>query len=150
MRESLSALLPRSHPLAGRESLRLAELDGETFLLYAGVGFWRGVCERLIPRAHYATQDDYLVFSQLARTWLLFFAAVISASVLFAPACESMQAALASLGGAAFSTEGFQADRARLIALNVYLVVLSAAMIAISACKPWGRIKYAAKKAAAR
>lgn len=68
MRESLSALLTRSHPLAARESLRLAELDGETFLLYAGVGFWRGVCERLMPRSHYVTQDDYLVFSQLART----------------------------------------------------------------------------------
>lgn len=68
MREDLCAFLPRSHPLAGRSSLSLAELDGETFLLYAGVGFWRGICERLMPRAHYVTQDDYLVFSQLART----------------------------------------------------------------------------------
>ncbi len=68
MRESLSVLLPRTHPLAGRESLSLAELDGETFLLHAGVGFWRGLCERLMPRSHYVTQDDYLVFRQLART----------------------------------------------------------------------------------
>lgn len=68
MRESLSALLPRSHPLAARGSLALSELDGETFLLYAGIGFWRGLCERLMPRSHYVTQDDYLVFSQLART----------------------------------------------------------------------------------
>lgn len=68
MREDLYASLPRAHPLAGRPSLTLAELDGETFLLYAGIGFWRGICERLMPRAHYVTQDDYLVFSQLART----------------------------------------------------------------------------------
>ena len=68
MREDLCAFLPRTHPLAGRPSLTLAELDGETFLLYAGIGFWRGICERLMPRAHYVTQDDYLVFSQLART----------------------------------------------------------------------------------
>lgn len=82
--------------------------------------------------------------------WLLFFAAVIPASVLFVPACESMQMTLASLGGAAFSAEGFQADRALLVALNVYLVALSAIMIAISACKPWGKTKHAAKKAAVR
>lgn len=80
--------------------------------------------------------------------WVLFFVAVIPASVLFVPACESMQAALATLGGAAFSTEGFQADHARLIALNVYLVALSAIMITISACKPWGKTKRAEKKAA--
>lgn len=82
--------------------------------------------------------------------WLLFFAAVVPASVLFVPACESMQTALASLGGAAFLSEGFQADRTLLIAPNVYLVALSAIMIAISACKPWGKTKRVAKKPAAR
>lgn len=68
MREDLCAFLPKGHPLAGRASLSLAELDGETFLLYAGIGFWRDICEHLMPRAHYVTQSDYLVFGQLART----------------------------------------------------------------------------------
>lgn len=68
MREDLFAALPSSHPLALRNELALADLDGETFLIYEGIGFWRELCERLMPHAHYVVQNDYVVFSQLART----------------------------------------------------------------------------------
>ncbi len=68
MHEDLFVMLPEEHELAGHASLSLADLDGETFLLYAGVGFWRGICERLMPHSHYVVQTDHLVFSQLAQT----------------------------------------------------------------------------------
>ncbi len=68
MREDLFAALPEGHPLAGRDELALVDLDGETFLIFAGIGFWREICERHMPRAHYVVQHDYVVFGQLAQT----------------------------------------------------------------------------------
>lgn len=68
MTEQLRAVLPSDHALAERESIKLSELDGETFLMYHGVGFWRELLEDHVPNAHYVLQDDYLVFSQLAQT----------------------------------------------------------------------------------
>ena len=68
MREDLFATLPEGHPLAARDELALADLDGETFLIYSGIGFWREICERHMPRAHYVVQHDYVVFGQLAQT----------------------------------------------------------------------------------
>ena len=67
MSEDLFVALPEDHPLSGSAELSLADLDGETFLLYAGIGFWREVCERHMPRAHYVVQNDYVVFSQLSQ-----------------------------------------------------------------------------------
>lgn len=68
MREDLFAALPEGHPLAARDELALADLDGETFLLFEGIGFWREVCARHMPCAHYVVQHDYVVFGQLAQT----------------------------------------------------------------------------------
>ena len=68
MQENLRAALPVGHPLAERESIELSELDGETFLMYHGVGFWRELLDEHVPNAHYVLQDDYLVFSQLSQT----------------------------------------------------------------------------------
>lgn len=68
MEEHLYAALPPDHPLANHEKIALADLDGETFLLYQRVGFWREICERHMPHAHYVVQDDYLIFSQLSQT----------------------------------------------------------------------------------
>lgn len=69
MIEDLFASLPPEHPLAARDAIALSELDGETFLVYAGIaGFWRNLCDKHLPHAHFIVQDDYVVFSQLART----------------------------------------------------------------------------------
>ncbi len=68
MRERLSVTLPPNHPLASRESVRLADLAGNSFLILTGIGFWRDLVERAIPRATFIDQDDRMVFAQLART----------------------------------------------------------------------------------
>ena len=68
MTESLSVCLPPDHRLAGREVVSASELDGETFLLLAGIGFWRGVCERVLPRSRFLVQEDRVVLDQLLRT----------------------------------------------------------------------------------
>lgn len=68
MEERLFVALPQEHALAQEEQLALNDLDGETFLIYQRVGFWREICERHMPHAHYVVQDDYLIFSQLSQT----------------------------------------------------------------------------------
>ncbi|MCL3777637.1 MULTISPECIES: LysR family transcriptional regulator [unclassified Actinomyces] len=68
MVENLSVCLPSGHPLAGRAGLSARELDGETFLLLEGIGFWRDVCDELFPSSQLVVQQDRSVFEQLAAT----------------------------------------------------------------------------------
>lgn len=68
MRENLAVTLPPNHPLAARRLVRWADLDGETFLLFSDIGFWRGVVERDLPHATFIEQSDRVVFAQLARS----------------------------------------------------------------------------------
>ena len=44
-----------------------AELDGETFLLLKGNGFWRELWDRHFPRSQFLVQEDHAVFEQPAR-----------------------------------------------------------------------------------
>lgn len=68
MSERLFATFPVGHEMAARESVSFADLDGMTFLIYAGAGYWKDVCARRMPDSHYVVQDDYVLFSDLART----------------------------------------------------------------------------------
>lgn len=68
MRESLYLSAPADHPLARRESVSFSELDGETFLLGEGIGFWRDVHRRMTPHARLIVQEDWEVWRQLMRT----------------------------------------------------------------------------------
>lgn len=68
MHENLAVTLPPNHPLAARASASLAQLDGSTFLILTGIGFWRELVERALPHATFIEQDDRMVFTQLART----------------------------------------------------------------------------------
>ena len=51
--EKLSVMLPKNHPLAGRKSIALKELAGETFAVYNEVGFWEKVKREKIPTAKF-------------------------------------------------------------------------------------------------
>ena len=68
MHEDLYANVPRGHVLYGRESLTFAELDGLTFLVYGGIGFWHEVHERMMPFAQFVVQPDRTIFLQQVRT----------------------------------------------------------------------------------
>ncbi|MFC2624631.1 MAG: LysR family transcriptional regulator [Propionibacterium acidifaciens] len=68
MVENLAVALPADHALAGRSAVSAAELDGETFLLLADIGFWRERCDRHLPHAQFVVQEDRGVFEQLTRT----------------------------------------------------------------------------------
>ena len=68
MVENLSVVLPVGHPLATRRSVGTAELDGETFLLFEGIGFWRELCDEHFPNSEFVVQEDRSVFEQLTRS----------------------------------------------------------------------------------
>lgn len=51
--EKLSVMLLKNHPLAGRKSIALKELAGETFAVYNEVGFWEKVKREKIPNAKF-------------------------------------------------------------------------------------------------
>jgi DNA-binding transcriptional LysR family regulator len=68
MRENLYLSAPKDHPLAQRENVSFEELDGETFLLFGGIGFWGDMHRRMTPHAHMVVQEDREVWRQLMRT----------------------------------------------------------------------------------
>lgn len=68
MHEDLYANVPTNHALHERESVSFAELDGEAFLVYGGIGFWHDVHTRMMPRAQFVTQPDRTIFLQQMRT----------------------------------------------------------------------------------
>lgn len=68
MTEDLFAFVPHTHPLASREAVRFADLDGENFLVLSQIGFWMEMTRRNLPNARIVEQDDRFVFEQLART----------------------------------------------------------------------------------
>ena len=68
MHEDLYANVPAGHVLYERESLTFAELDGLTFLVYGGIGFWHDIHTRMLPFAQFVTQPDRTIFLQQVRT----------------------------------------------------------------------------------
>ena len=68
MSEDLYANVPAGHVLYERDSLTFAELDGMTFLVYGGIGFWHNVHERMLPFAQFVVQPDRTIFLQQVKT----------------------------------------------------------------------------------
>ncbi|AWE42236.1 LysR family transcriptional regulator [Actinobaculum sp. 313] len=68
MSEQLSVLVPESHRLAAQKTLTRDDLDGETFLLYAGVGCWLERVQMALPHSTLILQEDFSVFQQLVPT----------------------------------------------------------------------------------
>lgn len=48
-KEQILFFLHKSHPLAGRESLAAAELNGEAILLFQDIGFWHDLVTQKLP-----------------------------------------------------------------------------------------------------
>ena len=68
MQENLSVTLPPNHPLAARKSVTAEDLDGDTFLIFTDIGFWRERVDAALPHATFVEQRDREVFSQLVRS----------------------------------------------------------------------------------
>lgn len=68
MTEHLFVSLPPGHRLSDASALHARDLDGETFLLYQGIGMWHGFCDRLFPHSGFVIQEDREVFERMLST----------------------------------------------------------------------------------
>lgn len=66
--EALMFALPETHPRAQCKELYLKDLDGESMLLLADIGFWRDLVMEKMPSSHFLVQDDPFSFVELIRT----------------------------------------------------------------------------------
>ena len=65
--EKLFFSLPVDHPLAGREALSFADMDGETFLVFSDVGVWDALHRRAMPHSRFLLQDDHAALREIVR-----------------------------------------------------------------------------------
>lgn len=65
MDETLYFSLPDHHPLANREKLTFAMMDGGKMLVMANVGYWHKVHDRMMPNTQFLVQQDRAVFFEL-------------------------------------------------------------------------------------
>lgn len=68
MEERLFVALPPGHALAARDAVSFAELDGETFLLQAHVGFWGRLVTREMSRSTFVLVENRAEYLALARS----------------------------------------------------------------------------------
>lgn len=68
MREKLSILLPRTHRLAGRKSIYLADLSGEKLLIHNKIGFWYSICQKKIPQAIFLEQSELSTLREIVNS----------------------------------------------------------------------------------
>ncbi len=68
MVENLFIYAPATDPIAQQTSVKLADLDGRTFLMNADVGFWGDMTRAALPNARIIMQQDSNVLAQLIRT----------------------------------------------------------------------------------
>lgn len=63
--EHLMFLLPNQHRLAKRNSLTLAEMNGENMLLFSEIGFWRDLVTKLMPDTRFLLQNERYSLEEL-------------------------------------------------------------------------------------
>lgn len=67
-KENLYISVPPAHPLAGRDSVSLEDLDGQDILIFNDIGFWMDLCIEKMPHTHFLRQSEYDTFGILANS----------------------------------------------------------------------------------
>lgn len=65
--ENLFFVLPEKHRLSGKSAVYAKELDGENFLLFEHIGFWKRRAEMLLPNSKFFVQSDRMAFETLVK-----------------------------------------------------------------------------------
>ena len=68
LKERLSVMLPKNHPLARHKALHLKDLAGERILIHNKIGFWFSLCRRKIPRATFLEQGELSALREIVKT----------------------------------------------------------------------------------
>lgn len=69
--EHLMFCLPSNHPLAGRKTLKLSDLNGENFLLFSEIGFWEEIVRSKMSDSRFLVQNERYSFRELVENSLL-------------------------------------------------------------------------------
>lgn len=64
--ERMSFAVKKSNPLAAKSSVSFRDINGQTILLYSGIGFWHDRCMKMLPSSRFLLQDDFNTFRELA------------------------------------------------------------------------------------
>lgn len=67
MHEQLMLSLPPAHPLAMYKEVSFSQIDGETMLLFADIGFWHDVCAEKLPETEFIVQSERAAFKSLVQ-----------------------------------------------------------------------------------
>lgn len=65
--EQLYISVPKTHRLAEKKSVRFNDFDGEKFLLFQHIGFWKEICEEYMPNTSFIIQPDRDSFFELVE-----------------------------------------------------------------------------------
>jgi LysR family cyn operon transcriptional activator len=68
MSEDLFASIPEGNPLAGKSVVSFADLDGQPFLVFKGIGSWMDIVRQRMPLSQLVVQEDREVFLQMLLT----------------------------------------------------------------------------------
>ena len=68
MTEDLYACVPEGHPLSQRSSVSFSDMDGETLLVFKGIGSWMDLVREELPHSPLVVQEDREVFVQMLLT----------------------------------------------------------------------------------
>ena len=66
--EKLFFSLPADHPLAGREALSFADMNGETFIVFSDVGVWDALHRSAMPHSRFLPQGDHAALQEIVRS----------------------------------------------------------------------------------
>ena len=67
MHEDLLLYVLDDDPLAKRDEVSFADIDGRTFMVFSAIGFWWDVCKKNLPHSRFERQTDRVVFEQVAQ-----------------------------------------------------------------------------------
>lgn len=65
--EQLYLSVTHFHPAASCQKVSFADMDGQSFIMYAHVGFWEEIVRRKMPHAKFFKQDDIDAVGELTR-----------------------------------------------------------------------------------
>ncbi len=65
--EQLYISVPKTHRLAEKKSVRFSDFNGEKFLLFQHIGFWKEICEKCMPNTSFIIQPDRDSFFELVE-----------------------------------------------------------------------------------
>ncbi|MGI5887804.1 MAG: LysR family transcriptional regulator [Oscillospiraceae bacterium] len=69
--EHLMFYLPAGHPMAGKKTLTLSDLDGENFLLFSNIGFWADIVKSRMKNSRFLVQSERYTFEELIENSVL-------------------------------------------------------------------------------